>query len=129
MSRDLNWWERYLHAIAQPKLACRAHLRLRRVKLWFSANTDVLVYLTNTLHVVEIASIQALVDFLLNDEVLASGLSVCLYVGICRRWNNMRHPFAAHRVEDVYVKDARCGVVPCCGCVGVFVYVLNCMVG
>jgi len=116
-----------VHAITEPKLASRAHLRFRRVKLWFSADADVFVHLADALHVVEVTSIKAFVYLLFNNKVLAASLSVCFDVGGRRMRNDMRHPFAAYWVEDMDMQNARRGVVPCRGWVGIFVYVLNCV--
>ena len=88
-----------------------------------------LVHLINTLHVVEVTSIEALIYLLFNNKILATSLSICLDVG--GRWsrNNVRYLFAADWIEDMDVEDARCRVVPCHGWVGVFVYVLDYMAG
>ena len=118
-----------VHAITQPKFARRAHLWFRWVELWFSAYADVLIHLAHTLHVVEVTSIEALIYLLFNNKILATSLSICLDVDGRRGRNNVRYLFAADWIEDVYVKDTCCGVVPCCGRVRVFVYVLDCTTG
>ena len=118
-----------VHAITQPKFARRAHLWFRWVELWFSAYADVLIHLADTLDIVEVASVKSLIYLFLNDEVLATSLCISFHVDGRGCWNNMRRFVAASWVEDMNVEDARCGVIPRCGWVGVFVYVLDCTVG
>lgn len=83
------------------------------------------VHLADTLDAVEISAIKSLIDFLFNDPELTASLGVPLHVHRWRLRNNMCDLFAALGIKHVHVENARCGMVPCCRGISVFVYVLD----
>lgn len=83
------------------------------------------VHLADTLDVVEVSAIKSLIDFLFDNPELTASLGVPLHVHGWRPRNNVCDFFAALWIKHVHVDDACCGVVPCCGGICVFVYILD----
>ena len=83
-----------------------------------------LIHLAGAFDVVEIASVEAVIDFLFNGEELTTSLGVFSDIDRWRLGDDMRDLFAAFWVENMYVKDAGCGVVPDPYWIWVFVDVL-----
>lgn len=83
------------------------------------------IHLTDTLYIVEISAIKSLVDFLFDNPELSARLDVPIDVHGWRLRNNVCDFFAALGIKHVHVEDACCSVVPYCGGISVFVYVLD----
>lgn len=84
-----------------------------------------LIHLADTLDVVKVSAVEALVDFLFDDEELAAGLDVVFYGHGGRLRHNVRYSFAAFWINHVDMEDACSCVVPCCSWKEVLVDILD----
>ena len=84
-----------------------------------------LIHLTDTLDVVKVSAVEAVVDLLLDDIELAARLDVVFYGHGRRLRDNVRYFFTAFRVDHVNVYDACARVVPGCGWRRVLLDLLN----
>ena len=115
----------YSHAIAQPALTCRAHFRLLGIKFWLRGYTQMLIHLADTLDIIKVSAVEALVDLFLNDVELAAGLDVVFYGHGRRRRDDVRYLLAAFWIKHVDVEDVGSRVVPCCSWKGILGDILD----